>query len=353
MAELNASSDFISPVLQSIGVNYAGFAELGTNYQVVTLEKDTVDQGETVNLNFKVYNVGEISADSFNVKVDLLNPDNSSRNIFSAITPKLEADTNISYDVSFATDDFKGDGQFRIVIDSENKVRETFKDNNYYVIPFFVLPDTTTPKLEVSVDGKDILDGEYISVKPEIRIMLSDDSQLAITDTSSVIIKLNDEQIYFNNPDRETFTSNDNPKYVVTYTPTLANGDYTLYINGKDANGNFAYPNGIEKKFKVSNEPKLLKVYNYPNPFSDVTYFTFKLTQIPDKMTIDIYTVAGRKIREIKILPSELNYDFNKILWDGRDQDGDRIANGVYFYKIKMKKNEKEITQIQKLAVMR
>lgn len=110
---------------------------------------------------------------------------------------------------------------------------------------------------------------------------------------------------------------------------------------------------GIIKKFSVNSSSKLLDVYNYPNPFAGDTYFTFKLTQIPDEIRIKIFTIAGRIVKELKLVQSELNYDFNRVYWDGRDEDGDLLANGVYLYKIIMKKGSEIINATQKLAIIR
>ena len=93
-----------------------------------------------------------------------------------------------------------------------------------------------------------------------------------------------------------------------------------------------------------------MEVYNYPNPFSNETYFTFKLSQIPEEMKIRIYTIAGRMIKEITRKSSELNYDLNKIYWDGKDEDGDHIANGTYLYKMIMKNADKVESVTQKLS---
>jgi flagellar hook assembly protein FlgD len=120
---------------------------------------------------------------------------------------------------------------------------------------------------------------------------------------------------------------------VVNYKPKLNDGSYTLTVFGKDAYGVLFDSIGTNKNFLVSNDAKILYAYNYPDPISKDTYFTFKLTQVPDELKINIYTVAGRLIKQITKTSSELNYDFNRIYWDGKDQDGDAPANGVYFYK--------------------
>ena len=110
---------------------------------------------------------------------------------------------------------------------------------------------------------------------------------------------------------------------------------------------------GVKKFFLVSNEAKLLYVYNYPNPTRGETQFTFKLTQIPEEVRIKIFTIAGRLVKEIKLTSADLNYDFNKIYWDGRDEDGDVLANGVYLYKVIMKAGDKTEDVTQKLAIVK
>ncbi len=86
----------------------------------------------------------------------------------------------------------------------------------------------------------------------------------------------------------------------------------------------------------VTNETSLKDVYNYPNPMKTETVFSFTLTgnQLPQECRIKIYTSAGRVIKEV-IVPAGIG--FNQIQWDGRDADGDYIANGVYFYRVVFK----------------
>ena len=68
---------------------------------------------------------------------------------------------------------------------------------------------------------------------------------------------------------------------------------------------------------------------------------------------IKIYTIAGRLIKEIDKNSSELKFDFNKIYWDGRDEDGDPIANGVYLYKVIMQAGDISQDVTQKLAIVK
>jgi flagellar hook assembly protein FlgD len=107
--------------------------------------------------------------------------------------------------------------------------------------------------------------------------------------------------------------------------------------------------------FSVRNAPTLQDVYNYPNPFSNDTYFTFNLTgsTLPDELKIRIYTVAGRLIRTVLVPTNTLRFGFNRIYWDGRDNDGSDIANGVYLYTMVLKSGDQTDNVTQRLAKVR
>jgi flagellar hook assembly protein FlgD len=76
-------------------------------------------------------------------------------------------------------------------------------------------------------------------------------------------------------------------------------------------------------------------------------------TVLPEEVKIKVYTIAGRLIRDINLPVTDLNIGFNKVYWNGRDQDGDEIANGVYLYKVIAKFPDKTKAVTQKLARVR
>ena len=82
------------------------------------------------------------------------------------------------------------------------------------------------------------------------------------------------------------------------------------------------------------------------------TYFTFEFysDKNPPDCRIKIYTVAGRLVKE---LTAPVRVGFNQIYWDGRDNDGDVMANGIYLYKVILQDPSHTETSIQKLAILR
>ena len=70
-------------------------------------------------------------------------------------------------------------------------------------------------------------------------------------------------------------------------------------------------------------------------------------------LQIKIYTIAGRLIRNIERFNVEGN--FVKINWDGRDEDGNQIANGTYLYKLIVKTVDGSFNKsvLGKLAVIK
>ena len=242
-----------------------------------------------------------------------------------------------------------------IEIDKENNINELFRDNNQFILNYLVKADSAKPELQITIDGQQILDNDFVSANPEIKIELNSNSSSPITDTSVVSITLNNTPVYFvNNTALLSYNINsDNPKFVVIYKPVLKDGNYSLKVTGKSNSTPLSNIVTVEKNFTVTNDLQLLNVYNYPNPFSSSTHFTFKLTQIPEELKIKIFTVAGRFVRVIKLKSTELNYDFNRIFWDGRDQDGDLLANGTYLYKVILHGDNTTKSVIQKLAIIR
>lgn len=71
------------------------------------------------------------------------------------------------------------------------------------------------------------------------------------------------------------------------------------------------------------------KMSNYPNPFSEKTTIVFELPDNCKNPVLNICDIHGKTIRHYNITGRKSQH------WDGRDGNGNRVPNGVYFYNIK------------------
>ena len=144
----------------------------------------------------------------------------------------------------------------------------------------------------------------------------------------------------------------DNSGEVLTLSinPTCNVGSHTVSVSALDLSGNLG---SASIQFEVMGQFRLDFVGNYPNPFKNKTYFAYRLTeQTTEPVKIQIYTVSGRLIRTLySSSAEEINYA--EIYWDGRDEDGANIANGVYFYKITARRGDMKIDRTMKMAKLR
>ena len=196
------------------------------------------------------------------------------------------------------------------------------------------------------------MDGDIVSPKPEILITLEDDNTLLpVTDPNLFEIKLDTGRnqtidIPMNSP-QISFTpaGNGNKTARVLFTPTLKEGDYKLIVQAKDASGNKSGINPRIISFRVIERQSVSNVLNYPNPFSTSTQFIFTLTgaEVPDVMSVSIMTISGKVVREItkeQLGPLHIGVNRTDYRWDGTDEYGSKLANGVYLYKVNVRKSD-------------
>ncbi|MCB4799175.1 type IX secretion system sortase PorU [Neotamlana laminarinivorans] len=152
----------------------------------------------------------------------------------------------------------------------------------------------------------------------------------------------------------------DYTKGVVTYLfNDLEPGLHTLTLTAWDVYNNSST---AEIQFIVYDEDEQLvieNVLNYPNPFVNYTEFWFNHNSSESlDVSIQIFTVSGKLVRTLNgqttsgiVTTGSLSRD---IIWDGRDDFGDKIGKGVYIYKLKVHSNllNKTVEKIEKLVIL-
>ena len=101
------------------------------------------------------------------------------------------------------------------------------------------------------------------------------------------------------------------------------------------------------RAMEVPRETALLP--NYPNPFNPETWLPYQLST-PADVTLRIYAVDGRLIRRLALghLPAGRYQNRSRAAyWDGKNELGERVASGVYFYTL----TAGEFTATRKLLI--
>ena len=76
---------------------------------------------------------------------------------------------------------------------------------------------------------------------------------------------------------------------------------------------------------------------NFPNPFNPETWIPYTLGDDTD-VSVRIYDVEGKLVRNLDIGYQRSGRYINRekaVYWDGRDQLGESVSSGVYFYTLK------------------
>ncbi|NBU72694.1 MAG: T9SS C-terminal target domain-containing protein, partial [Bacteroidetes bacterium] len=110
--------------------------------------------------------------------------------------------------------------------------------------------------------------------------------------------------------------------------------------------------------FVVVDAERLLvsRLFNYPNPFSNQTTFQFDHNRPgePLEVGIDVYNTLGRRVKSIRSNIQTEGYSDNSITWDGLDDYGNFIGNGVYVYHLWLRTaNGESASESQKLVILR
>jgi hypothetical protein len=207
--------------------------------------------------------------------------------------------------------------------------------------------DTTGPDISVYMGNRNFVTGDVINQNSKIIADLYDLSGINLTGTIGHKIEAilnNDEN---NKIDLTSYYNSVSgyQKGTIEYpVQGLSDGKYNLKIKAWDTYNNFSIKS---VDFSVRNNVSLAiqDVYNYPNPMKDNTTFMFKQnSDIPLNVTIKIYTVSGRLIKNIQ--QQNILDKFVSINWDGKDNDGDYIANGTYLYKVIVKSSDGSYSNI-------
>jgi len=134
----------------------------------------------------------------------------------------------------------------------------------------------------------------------------------------------------------------------------LAEGNHTLSLKVWDVYNN---SEKSEIEFIVAHEETftLDHVLNYPNPFTTKTEFYFEHNQLCDYLDVQIqvFTVSGKLVKSINERVHSEGFRSEGIVWNGRDDFGEKIGRGVYVYKLKvLNEGGEKVEKFEKLVIL-
>lgn len=182
---------------------------------------------------------------------------------------------------------------------------------------------------------------------------LNDISPNGVSSKDSIVYALTDEGIWRGNFGIFDWTKPglivDEETNDVLHTQYFYSGNHsndTLYIGSADGlckTIEFGQPwVGKWKIFRAISPINLssdLKTYAAPNPFApddEVVRIFYKTGKSPSKITIRVFDFGMNPVRTVIQNATRHNPDELFTQWDGKNDNGYQVANGVYFYRIEV-----------------
>jgi hypothetical protein len=332
--------------LEEIYLNYQRPPDVAVNTAIAYTTPDTLIQGQSSRFEVGYENISATDMDSLLIKLDVIDARNDVSTTYARQPPlPAGASGTVSFDLP---SDANTELRMQLMLNPDGDQPEDQLFNNFLTDRIGVGVDRIDPDLQVYYDGRRIRDGELISSEPEILVQLRDENPFRRLDDSSAYtivlrapdgseerVRMSDSRVdYLPAP-----ADGDNLAEIYFRPELRVDGEYSLIIEATDRASNKAGRLAYEQSFEVINEQLIANVLTYPNPFSTQTSFVYTLTgnTPPEMFRIQIMTVSGRVVRDIDLLAREdirVGTHQTEFKWDGTDEYGDQLANGVYLYRV-------------------
>ncbi len=206
--------------------------------------------------------------------------------------------------------------------------------------------DTKGPEINLYMNDTKFIFGGLTNEKPDLFAHLKDDNGVNTVgsgighDITAVLDANTEKSIVLNDFYQADLNSYKSGTIRYPFSD-LSDGKHTLNLKVWDVynNSSQSYTEFVVAK---SATLALSHVLNYPNPFTTKTQFYFEQNQCCQVLDvqIQIFTVAGKLIKNIDQFVYAEGFRSEPIEWDGHDDFGDKIGKGVYVYRIKVKNSE-------------
>jgi hypothetical protein len=327
----------------------------------------SVNEGATHTTNFDFVNITQVSfPDSLFSSFSVLNRNTRAKETSEFRIKGPAAGDTTHFSRTIQTRGKAGLNDVMLIVNNTFVTEQYYQNNSLELSSYLnVIRDRINPVLDVTVDGRYLSNGDFVSASPLIRVTLMDENPLLqLKDTTSLNLSVTypcglpectAKRISFSGSDVK-WTIADN-KLVVEFTPKdLEDGEYILSAEGHDASGNPGGEEPYEVSFVVEAEEGLIFYAPYPNPSSTGFFFEFAAAGAtpPESFVLDILDRNGRQVTRFNNDDAPaLRVGINQLRWSGLDSQGYRLADGLYFYQLTVKSGDFEFKNSGRIVIIR
>jgi len=239
-------------------------------------------------------------------------------------------------------------------------------DGNGYFDQFIIsgtaddyTPDNQGPVISLYINNTNFRSGDKTGPDPILLAYLEDESGINTTGQigHDIVAILNDDTfnpVVLNNfyqADLDDFRSG----RVIYPFFNLEKGNYTLTLRAWDAHNNVS-TESID--FIVTSAPGLniTELKNFPNPFSDITHFTFSHNKPATELNVrlEVYSLNGQMVRSMEQKVYASGFNVPPMEWDGTDNGGALLQSGIYLFRVIVNEDRGELVhKTEKLMILR
>lgn len=133
--------------------------------------------------------------------------------------------------------------------------------------------------------------------------------------------------------------------YAETIT-IVTNSETFSFDLSEIANITFSEDVSVEDMTDIISSIPIKFLKNYPNPFNPRTTIAFELKS-KGKTKLEIYNLKGQKVKQI--VNKNLDSGRHEFVWNGKNDDNQQVASGVYFYSL----THKDQSIVKKMIVLK
>ncbi|RAV98325.1 putative type IX secretion system sortase PorU2 [Pseudochryseolinea flava] len=328
--------------------------------------QENISEGAVWKGNYGFINIGGRSfPDSLTVKYESYNHSSTVSEIQTMRIKSPAIGDTTKFVVNINTQNKDGLNDVGVFVNPRITPEQYFDNNVITLVKHVnVEQDFFHPVMDVTVDGRRLIEGDFVSRNPLIAVRVWDENRNFLKNNLEGVrmfitypcdeFECDPVQVDLNSAEVKWSPATSTSDFMIEYRPVdLADGYYIFTVEAQDAQGN---PSGVEPYkigFVVQSETVITFLPPYPNPSSGEISFSVVVNGPGEPVDgrLEIVDVNGKMVRTFSA--SSLYIGTNRWIWNGTDASGSAVRSGVYICKMFFALNGKEYQKNLKVVIVR